>query len=87
MKFEEEADSGIVVADTNSGNHVRRLAIWKTIFRRKNERNNNSSGSKPHQKSPQQTLASEVTNPAVRVLLAAKERAHSASDVTWVCAW
>jgi hypothetical protein len=34
------------------------------IFRRKNERNNNSSGSKPHQKSPQQTVASEVTNPS-----------------------
>jgi hypothetical protein len=31
-------------------------------FRRKNERNNNSS--KPHQKSPQQRLASEITNSA-----------------------
>jgi hypothetical protein len=28
MKLEEEAESGIVVADTNSGNQVRRLAMW-----------------------------------------------------------
>jgi hypothetical protein len=38
--------------------------MWKTIFRRKNERNYSSSGSKPQQKSPQQTLASEITNPS-----------------------
>jgi hypothetical protein len=42
---------------------VWRLAIWKTIFRRKKEKNNNSSR-KPQQKSPQQTLASETTNPS-----------------------
>jgi hypothetical protein len=56
IKLEEEAYSEILVADTNLGNQVLRLAIWKTIFRRKNERNNNnsSSSSKPHQKSPQQ---------------------------------
>jgi hypothetical protein len=29
---------------------------------RKNDRNNNNSGSKPQQKSPQQTLANEITN-------------------------
>jgi hypothetical protein len=34
------------MADSNSGKQVQRLAIWKTIFRRKNERNNNS-GSNP----------------------------------------
>jgi len=53
IKLEEEADSEILIADTNSGNQVQRLSIRKTIFRRKNERNNNSSGSKPQQKSPQ----------------------------------
>jgi len=62
IKLEEEADSEILIADTNSWNQVWRLAIWKTIFRRKNERNNNSSDSKPQQKSSQQTLASEITN-------------------------
>jgi hypothetical protein len=47
IKLEEEADSEILIVDTNSGNQVRRLVIWKTIFRRKNERNSSSSGSKP----------------------------------------
>jgi hypothetical protein len=83
IKLEEEADSEILIADTNSGNQVRRLAIWKTIFRKKNERNNNSSGSKPQQKSPQQTLVSEITNSYAlpRVLLAAKESLDNAPDM------
>ena len=84
MKLEEEADSGIVVADTNSRNQVRRLAIWKTIFRRKNER---------EQQQQRQQASSEVAvantgqrshQPicsAVCVLLVAKETAHSAPDV------
>jgi hypothetical protein len=47
---------------------VRRLAIWKTILRRKKKRNNNNNynnnnSSKPQQKSPYQTLASEIINP------------------------
>jgi hypothetical protein len=67
---------------------VRRLAIWKTIFRRKNERNNNSNGSKPQQKLPQQTLASEITNPSalLSVFFSLPKKGHSASDVMWVCA-
>jgi hypothetical protein len=44
---------------------VRRLTIWKIILRRKNEWNNKNGGSKPQQKSPQQTLASEITNSAL----------------------
>jgi hypothetical protein len=52
IKLEEEFNSEILIADTNSGNQVRRLAIWKTIFRRKNERNNKSIGRKSQQKSP-----------------------------------
>jgi len=63
IKLEEEAKSEILVVDTDSGNQVRRLAMWKTILRRKKKRNNNSSSSKPQQKSPQQTLASKITNP------------------------
>jgi hypothetical protein len=50
---------------------VWRLAIWKTILRSKKEEeekkkknNNNSSSSKLQQKSPQQTLAREITNPS-----------------------
>jgi hypothetical protein len=62
IKLDEEADSEILIAATNSWNQVRRLTIWKIIFWRKNERNNNNGGSKPQQKSPQQTLASEITN-------------------------
>jgi hypothetical protein len=38
--------------------------MWKTISRRK-KRNNNNNSSKPQQKSPQKTLASEITNPSV----------------------
>jgi hypothetical protein len=36
--------------------------MWKAILRRK-KRNNNRSSGKPQQKSPQQTLASKITNP------------------------
>jgi hypothetical protein len=61
-KIEEEASSEILAADTDSGNQVRRLAIGKTIMRRRKKRN--SSSSKPQQKLPQQTLASEITNPS-----------------------
>jgi hypothetical protein len=57
-----EAKRETLVADTDSGNQERRLAMWKIILRRK-KRNNNSSSSKPQQKSPQQTPASEMTNP------------------------
>jgi hypothetical protein len=39
--------------------------MWKTILRRRKKKsdNNNNSSSKPQQKLPQQTLASEITNP------------------------
>jgi len=43
IKLEEEANSKILVTDTDSGNQVWRLAMWKTIFRRKKKRNNDSS--------------------------------------------
>ena len=55
MKLEEEANSEIGVADTDSGTQVRRPAIWKTILRRrrrKKRNNDSSSSSKPQQKSP-----------------------------------
>jgi hypothetical protein len=42
--------------------------MWKAILRRK-KNNNNSSSSKPQQKSPQRTLASEITNPSALLSL------------------
>jgi hypothetical protein len=39
--------------------------MWKTILRRKKRNNNYNSSSKPQQKSPQQSLTSEITNPPV----------------------
>ena len=70
-------------------NEVWRLAILKTILRKKNKKkrnNNKNNNSKPQQKSPQQT-DSEPNCAVVRVLLAAKERASSAPYMTWACAW
>ena len=61
IKLEDEASSEILVADTGLGNKVWRLAMGRTILRRKKKRNNSSS--KLQQKLPQQTLASEITNP------------------------
>jgi hypothetical protein len=84
IKLQEEADSEILIADTNSGNQVR-LATWRTIFRRKNEVKNSSSGSKPQQKSPQQTLASEITNSsALPCVFFSRPRK---GQTMWVCAW
>jgi hypothetical protein len=76
-KIEEEANSAMLVADTYLGNHVQRLGMGKTIWRRKRVNSNPT---------PPLTLASEITNQfALRVLFTAKERAHSAPDVTWTC--
>jgi len=71
-------------------NQVQRLTILKNSW---NNNNNGGGGgdddnnNKSQQKSPQQTLASEPNCAAIFVLLTAKERAHSAPDVTWACAW
>jgi hypothetical protein len=84
IKLEEEANNEIMVAGTDSGNHVRRLAMGKTTLRKK-KRNNSSS--KPQQMSPQQHWpAKSPTHLRYRVLLAAKEWSHSAPYVTWACA-
>jgi hypothetical protein len=73
---------------------VRRIAILKTSLRRrkkkkkkKSNNKNNNNNKKPQQKSPKQTMASEPDCAAVCALFAATERAHSAPDVMWVCAW
>ena len=86
IKLEEEAISEILVADNASELGVE--AMLKTSLRKNNKkRNNNSSSSnKPQQKSPYETLASEPKCAAVCVLMA-KERAHSAPDVTWAREW
>ena len=88
IKLEEEAKREILVADTDLGNQVWRLAMWKTIVRRRKKRNSSSS-SKPQQKSLQQTLASEITNPSVlpSVFFSWPKKGHSSvPDVTWACA-
>ena len=84
----EEAISEILIADTDSENPVWTLAMLKTFEEEEEE-----------QQQQQQQPSAEVTMAntgqrnhqpncaAVFVLLAAKERAPSAPDMTWACVW
>jgi hypothetical protein len=79
IKLEEKAISEILVADTASELGVE--AMIQTSLRKNKKKNNDS---KPQQKSPEQTLASEPKSAAV---CSSCGQRHSAPDVTWACEW
>jgi len=84
---------------TPTWNQVLRLAMVKTILRRKKKKKKKIKNKKKKQQQQQQQASAEIaiTNTgqrnhqpnwaAVCVLFTAKEMAHSAPDVTWACAW
>jgi hypothetical protein len=80
IKLEEEAISAILVADTASDSGVEARDVedyFEAATAAAAEVAITNTGQGNHQ----------PNCAAVFVLLAAKERAHSAPDVTWACAW
>jgi hypothetical protein len=86
LKLEEEAISEILVADTDSESGAEASGVEDNLEEEEDE----------EQQQQQASAEVAVTNTgqrnhqpncaAICVLLVAKERSHSAPDVTWACA-
>jgi len=89
IKLEEEAISEILIADTDLESGAEASDV-ENYFEEE-------EGEEEEQQQQQASAEVAITNTgqrnhepncaAVFVLLKAKERAHSAPDVTWACAW
>jgi hypothetical protein len=86
IKLEEEGNSEILVAVTDSGNQVWRLAMGRLFGGGRRRGTAAAAAASPSRSNHNKHWpVKSPTHLRCRILLAAKERAHSAPDVTWAC--